>query len=1057
MFLYSAGGGGTAPTDLYLPDGSDIKFTCISGCASYTTAVLQAQTTATKFYLSTVRYQTAIQFGYSLTLLDGTAYYFLGEAFASHELAAIVDRYGNQVTVTGNGAPITKVTSPNGRWFTFSYTNPSFPNYITSATDSAGRTVTYTYDAIGRLSTVVDANGGVTTYTYDSSNRILSVKDPKGITYVTNVYNSYGQVIQQTLGDGTSKYQLAYTPSTGGLATQTNVTDPNGNVRSVQFNANGYPASETTAYGTSLAQTTTYVRGVAGNPNLLQSVTDALNRTTAYAYDTIGNVSTVTRLSGTAGATTWSFTREPLFQRLQTITDPLGHVTSFAYDGAARLSQVSDSLNHVTSFAYDNEARVMSSIDSLNHIQSYQYQGPDLVSVTNALGHTNRRFADAAGRTLALTDPMGGQTLYTYDKNNNVLTMTNPVAGMTSLTYDLDNNLLSVTSPNSRTTTYTYNNLGQRTGQTDPLGHGDLYVFDSLGNLTQHTDRKGQITWSSYDALSRLNQITYSGGSTLGLTWDAANRVISLADSINGVVTRAYDGLDRLTQEVTPQGTVNYAYDADNRETSLSVMGGTAVTYGYDAGNRLLSVSQGSSAVSLAYDNVNRLTSLTLPDGVVATYGYDNGNELTSLSYAMGATNIDSMTYGYDSVGRNNHFVSALNQLTNAVTPVSACSYDGADEMLTFGSITTPTYDANGNLTGDGTNTYTWNSRNQLVSISGGVSASFTYDAVGRRASRTVNGITTTFVHDRANLVSEAIGANTAAYLTGPALDQVFSRTDSSGQMSYLRDGSGSILGLADPSGALVTQYNYEPYGNTSTSGASSSNPLQYAGRENDGTGLYFDRARYYRPAIGRFVSQDPIGFAGGINEYAYVGGNPIQFMDPTGLGETEFSGTLGTGAAVTGSIAYNSDTGMVTVGLGVGYGLGASGSVSYTGSAPAGSEGESSGVRGVTITPFVRASGELGSAEVEAESTSKGGEITGTLPLGPLGFGGKYDMSDGTLLPRTTEGFGASGGLFGGGKISFPLPSLGGGKQRNPGTDVGNNPDDEGGVCQSSAGFSNC
>ena len=883
-FLYSASGGGTLPTDLFLGDGSDIKYTCISGCDNLRTAVLQAQTTPTKFYLSTVRYQTTVQFGYSVTLLDGTAYYFLGDGFSTHQLAAIRDRYGNQVTVTGNGNPITRVTSPNGRWISFSYANTSYPNYVTSATDSAGRTVKYAYDTNGRLTTVTDSNGGISTYTYDASGRVLSITDPRRITFITNVYNSSGQVTDQTLGDGASKYHLSYTEGSSGrgLSVQTDVTDPNGHVRRVQFNADGYPTSETRAYGTPLAQTTTYFRGVAGNPNLLRSFADPLNRTTTYAYDGFGNVTGMTYLSATPSAVTWKFTYEQAFQQLQTITDPLGHITSFTYDGDARLSQWTDALGHSTSFAYDEEGRLKSVTDALNHTTSYEYAGADLVAVTNALGQRSTRFADATGRTVSLTDPLGNQTSYSYDNNDNVLTMTDPLGHKVTLAYDPDDNLLSVTSPNSGTTRYDYDFLGQRTTRTDPLGRADIHVFDGVGKELRHTDRKGQITTGSYDVLDRLRQITFNDASTLTLTWDAGNRVISFADSLNGTISRGYDGLDRLTQEITPQGIVNYSFDAANRKTSMTASGSTPVNYGYDNGNRLLTVTQGTSSVSIAYDDANRVSSVTLPNGIVARYTFDSHGMLTSLVYQKDGAILDTMNYGYDAAARNVSFASTLSQLNKAITARGGGTFNAADQLLTFGGFTC-TYDNDGNLVSDGVNGYTWNARNQLINISGDVPTSFSYDAIGRRTGRTVVGTASTFLHDGANLVQEVSGGKTVRYLTGPQLDQLFSRTDASGTMTFLRDGLGSVFGLADGTGSIVTQYQYDPYGNTSTTGAASQNTLQYTGRENDGTGLYFLRSRYYSPALSRFLSRDSVALNGGINEYAYADGSPISKTDPLG------------------------------------------------------------------------------------------------------------------------------------------------------------------------------
>ncbi len=141
-------------------------------------------------------------------------------------------------------------------------------------------------------------------------------------------------------------------------------------------------------------------------------------------------------------------------------------------------------------------------------------------------------------------------------------------------------------------------------------------------------------------------------------------------------------------------------------------------------------------------------------------------------------------------------------------------------------------------------------------------------------------------------------GSASANALTG-GIDQFFTRTDSSGTVTPLRDGLGSVIALADSSGTIQTGYSYEPFGKTTGSGAASNNLQKYTGREDDGTGLYYYRARYYSPSLQRFISEDPIGIAGGINPYVYVGNNPINFRDPSGLKPTEyFLGASGTVAA---------------------------------------------------------------------------------------------------------------------------------------------------------------
>jgi RHS repeat-associated protein len=187
----------------------------------------------------------------------------------------------------------------------------------------------------------------------------------------------------------------------------------------------------------------------------------------------------------------------------------------------------------------------------------------------------------------------------------------------------------------------------------------------------------------------------------------------------------------------------------------------------------------------------------------------------------------------------------------------------------------------------NGTTTYTWNARNQLISLSGpGVTASFQYDALGRRKSKTVNGTTTDFLYDGLNIVQElANGTPTANLFTGLGIDGVLSRADTAGARSFLTDGLGSTLALTDSTATVQTEYTYEPFGATTVNGAASANPFQYTGRENDGTELYYYRARYYHPELQRFISEEPIGFAGGdVNLYAYVGDNPVNWRDPYGL-----------------------------------------------------------------------------------------------------------------------------------------------------------------------------
>jgi YD repeat-containing protein len=171
----------------------------------------------------------------------------------------------------------------------------------------------------------------------------------------------------------------------------------------------------------------------------------------------------------------------------------------------------------------------------------------------------------------------------------------------------------------------------------------------------------------------------------------------------------------------------------------MTVAGESAVNYTWDNANRLTNITQGSSSVGLAYDNANRRTTLTLPNGVTVSYTYDLDSHVTGLTYAMGSTQLGNLTYVYDADGR----VSTKGGSLAAVTlpaAVSGNTFNAANEMTAFNG-TALSYDANGNLLSDGTNTYSWDARNHLTAIAGPVDASFVYDAFGRRAAKTLSGL----------------------------------------------------------------------------------------------------------------------------------------------------------------------------------------------------------------------------------------------------------------------------------------------------------------------------
>ena len=798
------------------------------------------------------------------------------------------DQNGNPITIDRDTfGGITRLVDTVGRAFTFT---PVASGLITDIADPLGRTVRYGYDSDQRLVTVTDPAGGVTRYTYDTSGRILTITDARGIAYLTNEYG-FGKVDYQTQADGgqwtfwyrywcsqllLSLHQLEeeirryphgiFDPylvdrelecratSTWSSPIEVLVTDPRG-----YTTVHGLVGSRITD---ALGQKTRFERDHKGE---LLSIHDPLDRKTRFEYDAAGNVTQITDPAGNIRRLEY----EPTFNRLTRLTDPLGNTTTFAYDTRGNLTRITDPLGQVTQLTYNAFGQPISTTDALGQVTTFAYDAQgNLVTITDPLGNTTTRAYDTVSRLIAQTDPLGRITSFTYDALNRLTEIVDALNGVTKFTYDANDNLLTVTDALGHTTTYEYDNMDRLIRRTDPLGASESFAYDPVGNLISRTDRKGQVTTFAYDAIGRL---------------------VHASDTAGGDVLHTYDVLDRLIQQTTGLGTVAYTYDALGRRASMRVSGKAPVIYSYDNNSRLTQLTQGAQVVDFAYDALDRRAHLTLPNGVATEYSFDAASRLAELVYRNATGVLGNLTYQYDAAG-NRTQVGGSFARTLLPDPVASATYDAANRQRTFGNKQM-TFDANGNMTSitdpSGVTTFTWDARNRLAALTGpALSAAFTYDSLGRRSTRQVNGARTDLLYDGVNPVQELSGTLvTANMLFSLRVDEYFTRTDARGTHTLLTDALGSTLALADNVGTVQSTYMYEPYGRTTTTGTTNPNPFQYTGRENDGTGLYYYRARYYLPSVQRFISEDPLNFLGGdLNLYAYVGGNPTNYIDPTGM-----------------------------------------------------------------------------------------------------------------------------------------------------------------------------
>ena len=568
----------------------------------------------------------------------------------------------------------------------------------------------------------------------------------------------------------------------------------------------------------------------------LDALIDARGNATRWERDAAGRVTREIRADGTTSTT---YTYEAASGRLATVTDPKGQVTTYSYALDDRLTDLTFTnvqiATHSVSYTYDADYPRMATMVDGTGTTDYTYQAAgslgagQVASVGGPLADDTITYDyDALGRVTGRAINGVGLTL-AYDALGRVTTETN-VLGTFTYTYDgVSGRLATVAYPNSQTSTYTY-----------------------LPNAQDH----------------RLQTIhhKYPGGATLSkfdYTYDAVGNVLTWqqqAESQAPVLwTYGYDAADQLTRAVeqttdpTPVILKRYAY-------------------GYDSAANRVTEQIDDAVTGSAYDSLNRLVTQTA-EGTLHVAGTVSEPAVVTVNGQPTAEDaLGQFVAGVPvTSGSNTLSFTAVDASGNSTTQTYTIEQNGTGKAFT--------YDANGNLTSDGARTFEWDARNRIVSIVGPSGRTdFDYDGRDRRVRLHQAGLDTQILWCGRAICAQKTTGGTWQQLYGAA------ESTASGSIYVLRDHLGSARAFSNQQAAVTGRVDYDPYGRRLNQVGDSSS-IGFGGYHFlAAASLDLTWARAYDPALGRWLSQDPLNVADGVNRYAYVAGNPLRSVDPDGL-----------------------------------------------------------------------------------------------------------------------------------------------------------------------------
>lgn len=821
----------------------------------------------------------------------GTSTATINYDYSNGFVTSVVDGNGNSVVYTEVDSNHTRVTMKNSAGVVASSYSVGFDSYLneTTRTDGTNTTVVSTKayadpNTPYRPSSVTDGNGRVTYYSWDVFGQLQGTTTPRGT--------------QTTIARNYSVF-------------------PFGRVTSVQ---EGVKAPTTYQYFEPSGLADTITSPAPGGSGTV---------TTSFTYDGLGNVLTVTGGGNNAAST---------------MTTTFNYTTDGLYSQPAALGQaltVTNNLGQTSHFRYNNRGHVVSTWDALGNQSdaTYNIAGQPLTVISPATGQTGpgRGYTEytylypgGLPKTTSRYDESGirvRQVTGLYGKEGELLSLSGD-AQSRSFSYDSAYRILALVDGNNRTTAYSYHSAGYLASVTYPGGASTQYpLYDPAGNLLRRIDGRGWQTDLVYnDTGGKLSDIQYATAPLRNahFTYDGYGRLTSATDA-TGSHSRTFGDLDELISSTTtytglapvtlsyayypngsrqsvttPVGSFAYSYDGAGRLTGLTNPFTETSNWAYLTNGWLASQHLGNGAYTLYTDNAagaqTGLANYTASSALLSAFGsmtYDGAGNRTQLTATFPGLSAYS---GVTNFTYNNQSQLTEEQSARAGGYTFGYGYDGAGNPTTFRGAprtynwnnqdTANTYDNNGNpVTYSGT-ALSFDPENRLTQVGSLLTAD--YSASGLRAWKENPTGRTYFIYDGSAPLLELDGSgNLSAVNTWGAYGLVSRRTAGS-SVFYTFDPQGSVAQRLDTAGTVLSSHLYDAFGLEQTTPTGVTDPYGFKGQwgyyTDRETGLQLLTLRYYDPGTGRFLTRDPSGYGGGLNLYAYCGGNPVNLCDPTGL-----------------------------------------------------------------------------------------------------------------------------------------------------------------------------